>query len=175
MAMAKYQEWLTEEGLIKVQGYARDGMTDTEMAEAMRISRSTLNTWLKKFPQMAAVIKAGKEVADRKVENSLFERATGKIVMLKKPIKVRKVIYDENTGKKRSEAEEIEYVDDEEYIPADTKAIIFWLTNRKPDEWKQRVEVANSEEGMYGTVEIESRGKEDDVIDGEYEEVREET
>lgn len=173
--LAKYQEWLTEEGLIKVQGYARDGMTDTEMAEAMRISRSTLNTWLKKFPQMAAVIKAGKEVADRKVENSLFERATGKIVTLKKPIKVRKIIYDENTGKKCSEAEEIEYVDEEEYIPADTKAIIFWLTNRKPDEWKQRVEVANSEEGMYGTVEIESRGKEDDVIDGEYEEVSEDT
>ena len=41
--MAKYEEWITEEGLIRLQGYARDGMVDREIAAAVGVSRTTLN------------------------------------------------------------------------------------------------------------------------------------
>lgn len=168
--MAKYEEWLTEEGLIKLQGYARDGMVDRELAQAMGISRTTLNKWRDKFPQMAAVLKCGKEVADRKVENSLFEKCTGKTVVLKKPVKVRHTEYDKVTGKKISEHEEIEYAEQEEYIPADTKAITFWLINRKPDAWKNKVEIEHNEDDNTGVVQIEQSGSEE-VLDGEYKEI----
>ena len=168
--MAKYEELLTEEGLIKLQGYARDGMVDRELAQAMGISRTTLNKWRDKFPQMAAVLKCGKEVADRKVENALFEKCTGKTVVLKKPVKVRHTEYDKVTGKKISEHEEIEYAEQEEYIPADTKAITFWLINRKPDAWKNKVEIEHNEDDNTGVVQIEQSGSEE-VFDGEFKEI----
>ena len=172
--LAKYDEWLTEEGLIKLEGYARDGMVDRELASAMGISRTTLNKWKDKFPQMAAVLKCGKEIADRKVENALFDKCTGKTVTLKKPLKVKRVEYDQKTGKKIAEHEEVIQAEQEEYIPADTKAIQFWLTNRKPDVWKNKVEIDNKEDGEEtGIIQIETEGNEE-LIDGEYIEIKDE-
>lgn len=168
--MAKYEEWITEEGLIKLQGYARDGMVDRELAEAMGISRTTLNKWKAKFPQMAAVLRCGKEVADRKVENSLFEKCTGKTVTLKKPMKIKRTEYDPKTGKKISEHEEIVEADTEEYIPADTKAITFWLINRKPEAWRNKVEIESHEDDNSGIIQIEHIGNEE-ILDGEYKEI----
>lgn len=163
-AVAKYDEWITEDGIIKIQGYARDGMTDTEMADKMGISRSTLNAWKKKYPSIATAIKGGKEVPDRKVETSLFDRCIGITVTLRKPIKIKETIYDPVTGKKKTEKERIEYIEEESYIPPDTKAIIFWLTNRKPDVWRTRIEVGQrEEEAISGAIEIESRIREIDV------------
>ena len=169
--LAKYEEWLTEEGLIKIQGYVRDGMVDRELAEAMGISRQTLNAWKKKYPALAGVIKCGKEVADRKVENALFEKCTGKTVLLKKPIKIKRVEYDENTGKKIRETEEIVTAETEEYVPADTKAIQFWLINRKPEDWKQRVEINTSNEDSTGGVIEITREESERILDGEYKEI----
>lgn len=70
--MAKYTEWLTEEGLIRIKGWAMDGLVDRELAAAMGISRTTLNKWRKKFPEFEEALKTSKEVADRKVEHALI-------------------------------------------------------------------------------------------------------
>lgn len=169
--MAKYDEWLSEDGLLKLQGYARDGMVDRELASAMGISRTTLTKWKKKFPEIEKALRENKEIADRKVENALFDKCQGKIVTLKKPIKVKKTKYDPKTGRKIEEKEVIEYTDTEEYIPPDTKAMTFWLMNRKPEQWKQRVEVEAKKDGdERGLVEIEYSGKEE-ILDGEYKEI----
>ena len=32
MAKGKYHEWLSEDGLIKIQGWARDGLIDEQIA-----------------------------------------------------------------------------------------------------------------------------------------------
>ena len=171
--MAKYEEWLTEEGLLKLQGYARDGMVNREIAEAVGISRTTLDKWTKKYPQIAEVLKCGKEVADRKVENALFERCTGKVMRLKKPVKIKKVEFDKKTGRKISETEEIVESITEEYIQPDTKAIQFWLINRKPEKWKNKVEIERSgDREETGIIQIETT-VEEDVLDGEYKEVEE--
>ena len=106
--MAKYDEWLSEDGLLKLQGYARDGMVDRELASAMGISRTTLTKWKKKFPEIEKALRENKEIADRKVENALFDKCQGKIVTLKKPIKVKKTKYDPKTGRKIEEKEVIE-------------------------------------------------------------------
>lgn len=58
---------------------------------------------------------------------------------MKKPIKVRKVEYNDETGKKIREVEEIVETVEEVHVPADTTAQIFWLKNRKPEAWRDKV------------------------------------
>lgn len=75
--MAKYTEWLTKEGLIKIEGWARDGLADKQIAENIGVSERTFTEWKKKFPSVSSVLKKGKEVVDRQVENALLKRALG--------------------------------------------------------------------------------------------------
>lgn len=77
MAKGKYQEWLTPEGLIKIEGWARDGLTDKQIAHNIGISRSTLNKWKKDYIDVSDTLKKGKQVVDRQVENALLKRALG--------------------------------------------------------------------------------------------------
>ena len=49
MAKGKYQEWLTENGLLRLKGWATDGLNDEEIAEKMGIHVSTLYEWKNKY------------------------------------------------------------------------------------------------------------------------------
>ena len=157
MAKGKYEYWLSPEGLLKLGGWARDGLTVEQIAKNMGISRSTLNDWIKKYPDISDTLKKGKEIVDITVENSLFNKAVGVKVTVKKPMKVKEVKYDKESGKKISEKEHIEYVDEELYIPADTTAQIFWLKNRLPDKWREKQQLIVS--GLE-----EEQNKLDDLI-----------
>ena len=53
MAKGKYQEWLTEEGLLQLESWARDGLTDEQIASNMGISRETLSQWKKKYSDIS--------------------------------------------------------------------------------------------------------------------------
>lgn len=75
--MAKYEYWITEEGLTLLNGWARDGLTNEEIADNCGISRETLNQWKHKFSDISDALKGGKEVADYRVENALYEAAVG--------------------------------------------------------------------------------------------------
>lgn len=75
MAKGKYQEWLEPEGLLKIEGWARDGLTEEQIAHNMGISRETLNQWKKQFSDISDTLKRGKEVVDYMVENALFKNA----------------------------------------------------------------------------------------------------
>lgn len=77
MAKGKYEEWLQPEGLLKIEGWARDGLTDEQIAEKMGICRDTLIEWKKKYSDISDTLKRGKEVVDRQVENALLKRALG--------------------------------------------------------------------------------------------------
>lgn len=106
MAKGKYQEWLEPEGLLKIEGWARDGLTDEQIARNMGINPATLYEWKKKYPKIAKSLKRSKDVADRQVENALFENAisgniTAQIFWLKnrKPEKWRdKQEYEDRTA-----------------------------------------------------------------------------
>ena len=143
MAKSKAEKWLEPDGLLRIEGWARDGLTEEQIAKNMGVSRSTLSDYKVKYPDILRAIKNSKEVADREVENALFNKATGYTVKLKKPMKVRHVEYDEQTGKKIAEYERIEYIEEEVHVPADTTAQIFWLKNRKPNEWRDKVTVTD--------------------------------
>ena len=73
----KYERWLTKEGLLLLSGWARDGLTDEQIASNMGISRSTLNEWKNKFSDISDTLKINKEIADYEVENALRKRALG--------------------------------------------------------------------------------------------------
>lgn len=75
MAKGKYEKWLEPENLLRVEGWARDGLTDEDIAANMGISRSTLNDWKNKHSDISDALKKGKEVVDRQVENALLKEA----------------------------------------------------------------------------------------------------
>lgn len=155
MAKGKYEEWRTEEGLVRLRGWARDGLTQEQISEKIGISRSTLNEWIKKYADIADTLKKGKEVADREIEESLFKKAKGFTMKIQKPFKLKKITYDKKTFKKIKEEEKVEYAEEEVYIPPDTVAMIFWLKNRKPEVWRDKqIEAQENTAEAAGVIEI---------------------
>ena len=136
MAKGKYKEWLTEESLLRLEAWARDGLTDEQIADNIGIRRETLYDWKKKYPHISNALKRGKDVVDLQVENALLNKAQGITKTLIKPIKIKTVTYD--NGKRVKEEEHIEYAEEEVFVPPDTVAQIFWLKNRKPNTWKDK-------------------------------------
>ena len=134
----KYDQWLTEEGLLKITGWARDGLIDKQIAHNMGIGASTLREWKGTFPEVAEALRKGKEVVDREVENALFKSAIGYTQTIRKPVKVRDVEYDPETGRKIREVERWVAVEEEILVPPQVTAQIFWLKNRKPDQWREK-------------------------------------
>ncbi|OTW86383.1 hypothetical protein BK702_15265 [Bacillus thuringiensis serovar cameroun] len=137
MAKGKVQAWLTKEGLLKIEGWARDGLVDEQIAKNIGVSRATLSNWKNKHPLIARALVRGKEVVDREVENALLKRALG-------------YTYEEVTVL-RQEVEEgvfesVEAKRVKRQVPPDTTALIFWLKNRKPDTWRDRREIDHSGE-----------------------------
>ena len=135
---AKYEKWLTREGLVRIQGWARDGLIMKQIARNMGIGLSTLKEWRAKFPELEKTLEQGKDSADREVENALYKSAIGYTLRIQKPVKVKTVDYDPETGKKIREAEKWVAVEEEVHIPPQVTAQIFWLKNRKPDQWREK-------------------------------------
>jgi len=137
---AKYAEWIAQEGLEKIKGWAAQGLTVTEIAGNIGVKPKTLYDWRVKFPEFAAAMDAGKMDAVVLVENALFRKCLGYTVEVLKTFKVREAKYDKQ-GKKISEKERLVQGVDQVHIPADVQAQKFFLTNRAPDDWKNRMEV----------------------------------
>lgn len=136
--MRKVDQWLTEDGLIKIQGWARDGLIEKQIAKNMSVAESTLRNWKNIFPEIAEALRKGKEAVDREVENALFKSALGFMQTVKKPVRIREVAYDPKSGKKIRESEKWVQVEEEIYVPPQVTAQIFWLKNRKPDQWREK-------------------------------------
>lgn len=98
MAKGQYPKWQTSEGLTLLQGWARDGLTDEQIAKNCGINKATLYDWKNKFPDISEALKKGKEIVDYEVENALLNKARS----------------------------------------GDTTAMIFWLKNRKPKNWRDK-------------------------------------
>lgn len=75
MAKGKYEKWLKEENLLLLEGWARDGLTDEQIAKNIGITVSTFYEWKKKYPEISESLKKGKEVVDYAVENALLSSA----------------------------------------------------------------------------------------------------
>lgn len=77
VAKGVYNEWRTPEQLTVLNGWARDGLSNEQIAHNMGIAASTLYKWAKEYPEIAEALKKGKEIVDYEVENALLAKALG--------------------------------------------------------------------------------------------------
>ena len=99
MAKSKWED--VKDKLTLVEGWARDGLTDEQIANNLAISIDTFYKYKKKYPEFSESLKRGKEVVDYEVENALLQNA----------------------------------------LNGNITAQIFWLKNRKPKQWKDKVNI----------------------------------
>jgi hypothetical protein len=123
VAKGKYQEWLTKDGLTRLQAWARDGLTDEQIAHNMGISVATLYRWKDKHSEICDALKKGKEVVDIEVENALFKRATG---------------FEYTETRIEESGKEKKVITMKKYMPPETAAAFIWLKNRKPQQWRDK-------------------------------------
>jgi hypothetical protein len=102
------------------------GATDREVADFFEISESTLNLWKGLHPEFSESLKVGKTAADERVIQSLYRRATGYV---HDAVKI--------AVNSQGEVTQVPFV---EHYPPDTTAAIFWLKNRRKEEWRDRVD-----------------------------------
>ncbi|NYT68787.1 hypothetical protein [Pusillimonas noertemannii] len=107
------------------------GATDEELADFFGIAVSTLNNWKLAHPDFVEALKAGKLKADSEVANSLYKRALG---YSHPEDDIRTVSVGDGMS-------EIVITPTTKHYPPETTAAIFWLKNRQPKQWKDKVEI----------------------------------
>lgn len=150
----KYEDWLTEDGLLKVQGWARDGLSNEQIAHNMGVSAKTLCEWQNRFGEFRNAIKKGKEVVDREVENALLKRALG----YEYDEVTQEPVTDKDTG--LTEMRVTKRVTKQ--IAPDVTAQIFWLKNRKPEEFRDKRDVELSGHVDLGSIIEKARRRADE-------------
>lgn len=113
----EYAEWAMK--------LAKLGATDKELADAFEVAESTIANWKNAHTEFLDSIKKGRQIADAEVASKLFHRATG---------------YEHPEDDIRAVNGEIVITPTVKHYPPDTTAAIFWLKNRRPDLWRDKVE-----------------------------------
>jgi len=123
------------------------GKTDQEVADVLRMSRTTF-LYALKSNGLVDTIKRAKEIPDRKVEKALFKRAIGYRYIERK--------------RERRGVRLIRTVTTKE-VPPDVTACIYWLGNRMPDRWRNKQEIQHTGIGFKQIIVIAS-GKVEDKL-----------
>lgn len=105
------------------------GATDREVASFFKVAESTLYLWKHAHPSFSEALKVGKDVADERVVQSLYRKATGYTFDSEKIFCTDGIV---------TRAAIVEHVP-----PSDTAAI-FWLKNRRKDEWRDKQDIEHS-------------------------------
>jgi len=122
MAKTKYKPNFPE----RAKEYAKKGLIEAQIAKNLGIGVTTFNKYKKEYPEFYEALKNGKIGPDDEVENALFKRALGyeyeevKTEYLTTG-NVRRTVYTRK-------------------MAPDVTAQIFWLKNRRPDRWRDKIE-----------------------------------
>ena len=111
MAKSKWND--IKEKLTLIEGWAREGLTDEQIANNLDISTSTFYEYKNKYSEFSESLKKGKEIIDFEVENALLKNA----------------------------------------LDGNVTAQIYWLNNRKPQQWKSKRENTESNKKEISKVE----------------------
>lgn len=115
--------WLSENGLMLIAGWRRNGMPLTDIAEKnLGISRTAFWGWYRQSEELRKACAISKEVADFTVEDALYRRAVGYDYWEEQ--------WDLIEGEVRLSKKF------KRHMPPDTKAIMQYLFNRKPEMWR---------------------------------------
>jgi hypothetical protein len=122
----------------QAQKLAALGATDIEVADFFDIDVRTVYRWKHDHPEFCQALNVGKDKADERVINSLYQKAVG---------------YEQDAVKifMPASADAPVYADYREKIAPDTTAAIFWLKNRRPAEWRDKQEI---DQNVSGDIEI---------------------
>ena len=135
-----------EENLLRIQGWARDGLDDKQIAEHIGYSAAHFSVLKGKTPKLSNALKKGRAPLDIIVESTMYRRAIGMKIKVQQAFKVKEVYYD--IEGRRCEKESVVVQDLDQDLPPDTTAMIFWLKNRKPDYWnKQPIRIDETTNG----------------------------
>ena len=162
-SLSKYNEWMTPENLLLVEGWRRDGLSDTQIANNIGINVSTVYKWRKEHEEFGEAYKKGTEVSTYEVENALYKSAVGHYVVEEEITETTTPMGVTTTKKKHKR-----------YIAPNTAAQIFILKNRRPDWWKDKREIESNAavaddgflQALESTVEGDWAEIEDDEVDG---------
>ncbi|MBQ4091514.1 MAG: transposase [Clostridia bacterium] len=152
--MSRYEKWKQRFGLEYVRRLAEEGLCDEDVATRSAITLSTLRRWKKRYPELCAAIELGRSGADYAVVEALYKKAVGYSVKVNKKVKLKRIDYDPVTGKKLREYEELADTFDEDYIPPDLRAEMFWLKSRQPDRWQEGAAREGEQAAMGGIIEL---------------------
>lgn len=122
-SVAKYERWLEPQGLTLLEGWARDGLSEEQIAKNCGVSISTLREWKKRFPALTEALKKSKELVDYQVENALLKRALGYEY-------TEVMVAESDEGTRRRETVK--------QVPPSVTAQIYWLKNHRSDKWRDK-------------------------------------
>lgn len=118
------------------------GLIDKEIAKFFDVAEQTLYNWKLKHPEFMEALKGAKTFADAEVAAKLFHRATG---------------YDHPEVDIRVIDGQIVQTPLIKHYAPDTTAAIFWLKNRRPDLWRDKLEADTAVEGQLKQVDLERK------------------
>jgi hypothetical protein len=99
------------------------GATNEDLADFFAVSIRTIIRWTTEHEEFCHAVKEAKEIADQRVERSLYQRAVG---------------YTFDSEKVFNGKDGIVRTDTREHVPPDVTAQIFWLKNRQRDRWRDK-------------------------------------
>ncbi len=139
--MASKYERYVKPYLREIKFWAESGASQEEIAQKLRVAYSTFRMYRKKYPELEEAFQIGDEAAVEEVQAALFKSATGQKVSIKKQIKV----------KNADGSEKIEEVEEEQYVAPNPTAIMFYLKNKRPKMWNEKLTVEGE---VTGGIEI---------------------
>jgi hypothetical protein len=131
MAKSKWNE--IKEKLETIELWASMGLSNNQIAFNLGISKDTFYRYKTLYSDLSDCLKRGKSIADFKVENALYKKATGYTLKETIAAKVKDIYYDDNGNK--CQRERLDTVEVEKEVPPDIQAIKFWLMNRMKGKW----------------------------------------
>ena len=139
---------MTDDALLTLEGWARDGLSDAQIAHNIGITDRSFSDWKGRFVSISSALKKGRKPVEVEVENALLKRALG--YEYEETIEeVEELPTDKRDGngniiyKKKRHMRRVKKV-----MPPDPVAMIFWLKNKKPLQWRDRPEPPMSNEAL---------------------------
>lgn len=140
MSKSIYREWqdsgILDDVLKKVRDWRGEGAELDEIAKKLGIGRATLFDYQKRHPDFADALKIGREIMDSKVEDSLLKECVG--YQYEETTTTTVAIINKKTGQV-TDLEKVEKRTTKRWARPSPVAIAYYLNNRKPKEWKNKV------------------------------------
>lgn len=136
-----WDEWISEDGLLVIKGWARDGFTNQEIAKNIGVSHTTFCDWENRFPEIVEALKNGRRPTIVEVEDTFFEKKLKGYFIDEEISEVTK----HPNGTKTEHRKKMR-----RWIPPDTTAMIFYLKCKKPKQYNDRLAITVDNEATNG-------------------------